>query len=280
VIVAGGGGGTIDLGLGPIAGNGTVFLAKINAAGNTLWAKRFGVLNGSQTAAAVQTDGLGNIVIVGAFDSSIDFGGGALVSAGGTDVFVAKFSPAGTHLWSKGFGDVNATQGASSVAIDAAGNVIVTGSFLGTLDFGGPALVGTGMDNTQNIFLAKLDASGNHLWSKSFGDGAQQTGLAVAVGPGGSVLLTGGIAGSTNFGGGALVASGSRDAFVARFDTNGSHLKSQIFGGLDDQFGQALAPDGAGGVLVTGFFYGTIDFGNGLLTSAGNSDTFLARLPP
>ena len=280
MIFTGTGGGTFDFGLGNIPGTGEIFLVKLDAAGNTLWAKRFGVPGKGQIAGTVKTDALGNIVIGGQFDGSLDFGGGALVSMGGEDIFVAKLSPGGDHLWSKSFGSVLSSQRCASVAIDAAGNIVLTGQFLGTINFGGAALVATNMNSTQNIFLAKLDAGGNHLWSKGFGDAAQQYGQAVAFGAGGSILVTGGAEGSTDFGGGALGSVGSRDIFVARFDANGNHVKSQLVGSPGDESGQAIAPDGVGGLFVTGSFSGTINFGNGNLNSAGGYDIFLARLAP
>ncbi len=280
MIFTGTGGGTFDFGLGNIPGTGEIFVVKLDAAGNTLWAKRFGVPGKGQIAWTVKTDALGNIVIGGQFDGSLDFGGGALVSMGGEDIFVAKLSPGGDHLWSKSFGSVLSSQRCASVAIDAAGNIVLTGQFLGTINFGGAALVATNMNSTQNIFLAKLDAGGNHLWSKGFGDAAQQYGQAVAFGAGGSILVTGGAEGSTDFGGGALGSVGSRDIFVARFDANGNHVKSQLVGSPGDESGQAIAPDGVGGLFVTGSFSGTINFGNGNLNSAGGYDIFLARLAP
>jgi hypothetical protein len=64
------------------------------------------------------------------------------------------------------------------VAVDGAGNVLLTGDFDGTVDFGGGPLTSAGSDD---IFVAKLDAQGNHLWSKRFGDSYYQQADAVTV---------------------------------------------------------------------------------------------------
>ena len=89
--------------------------------------------------------------------------------------------------WALRFGDA-ADQYVTSIAADGAGDVIVTGYFAGTMSFGGSPLVSAG---TFDVFVAKLDPSGNHLWSKRFGDAGGQDGAGVAVDGKGDVLVTG-----------------------------------------------------------------------------------------
>jgi hypothetical protein len=280
VIVVGICGGSLDFGLGPIPGIGTMFVAKVNAAGNTLWAKRFGAGNTSPHPTSVKTDGLGNIVIGGYFNGPLDFGGAALDTMGGEDIFVVKLAPTGNHLWSKSFGDVSTSQRVLGLALDAAGNVVITGEFLGTLNFGGAALVTTTLANTQSIFLAKLDSTGQHLWSKSFGDAMQQVGEGVAVGTGGTVFLTGYMYGSADFGGGVLTPAAGNAALLARFDASGNHLQSQLYGTNGSAEGRCVVSDGTGGLFLGGGFTANINFGTGLLTTGGGYDIFLARLGP
>jgi hypothetical protein len=84
-----------------------------------------------------------------------------------TDIFVAKYAGSdGHHIWSTRFGDVSNDAG-NAVAVDATGNVVVTGSFSGIVNFGGGSL--TSSAATADIFLAKFSSSGNHVWSKRFG---------------------------------------------------------------------------------------------------------------
>ena len=82
--------------------------------------------------------------------ATADFGGGVLTSAGGADIFVAKYDSTGAHLWSKGFGDA-ANQFARSVASAPSGDCVVTGLILGPTDFGGGAVGGLG---GEDVFLA------------------------------------------------------------------------------------------------------------------------------
>jgi hypothetical protein len=162
--------------------------------------------------------------------------------------------------------------------VDASGNVLVTGYFAGTMDLGGGPLTSAG---NQDLFVAKLDPSGAHVWSKHFGDTGIQQGQSIAVDASGNVLVTGHFAGTMDLGGGPLTSTvGSLDLFVAKLDPSGAHVWSKRFGDASDQVGQGIAADSAGNVLVTGFFNGAMDFGFGVITSAGGNDIFVAKLTP
>ena len=143
-------------------------------------------------------------------------------------LFVAKFDMNGNHLWSQRFGGTD-NQSGNSVAVDGSGNVVLTGAFWESVNFGGGGLVAVDID----VFLVKFDASGNHLWSKDFGDSDNQVGFSVAVDASGNVLITGRFAGTVNFGGGPLTSIGSSNIFVAKFDADGNHVWSRRFGDGD-----------------------------------------------
>ena len=249
--------------------------------GTFAFASRFGDA-GDQSGAAVTVDKDGNVIITGAFQGTVDFGGGNLTSAGDVDIFIAKFSATGAHLWSQRYGG---TQGQVSTAIatDAVGNVYVTGSFLGPLDFGGTPFNNTAL--FQDIFLAKLDTNGAHVWSKSFVGGINQeeTARGLAISPAGNVAIVGDYqgsvpTGSVDFGGGELPVPEGIDLFVAEFDTTGAHVRSKSFGDVGDQFGHGIAYDAQGNVLVTGDAQGTVDFGGGPKMAQGDPSAFVAKL--
>ncbi len=240
------------------------------------WSKRFGDASTDQTSYSVAVDGTGNVLIAGGFLSTANFGGGVLTSAGGTDIFLAAFDTDGAHQWSKRFGDVNPNQIAYAVATDASNNVLVAGSFLGTVNFGGSPLTTLGGDD---IFLAKLDAGGDHVWSKRFGDAStDQIARSIAIGPANTIVVAGWFAGTVNFGGSNLSSISGADVFVAKFEADGDHVWSQRFGGLGDQRLESVAVDGSGNVALTGYYDGTVDFGGGQLVSVANNDIFLAKL--
>jgi hypothetical protein len=91
--------------------------------------------------------------------------------------------------------------------------------------------------------------------------------------------MTGYFTGSVNLGGTLLSGSGL-DVFVAKYDTNGSHVWSRRFGGFDTQISNSVAVNSTGEVSVTGYFANSIDFGTGPMTGLGSYDAFLASIGP
>jgi hypothetical protein len=142
----------------------------------------------------------------------MDFDGGALVSAGNTDIFVAKFGPGGDYLWRARYGDAE-YQSAEAVTVDALGNVIITGAMRGSADFGGGLLTSAGQ---EDLFVARMGSDGAPVWSRRFGDTAIQSGYGVAVDASENVCVTGLFLGSIDFGGVVLTSAGSLDACVVK----------------------------------------------------------------
>ncbi len=207
-----------------------------------------------------------NVVVVGTMVGSTDFGGG-LLPAQSYDAFVAKFDEAGHHVWSKNFGDA-AFQGATSVATDALGNVVVVGSFAGNIDFGGGNLFYV---NNMNGFIVKLDAAGHHLWSKRFGPMGNSHGYSVSVDDQGDIVVVGGCPANIDLGSGPLPCSGA-DVFVAKLAGDGGLLWSKQFD-INVAYNLPYIPHVAtgplGAVVLTGQAKATTDFGGGPVGSAG-----------
>lgn len=270
--------GTVDFGGGPLLGFGgdDIFVAGMaGATGSHLFARRYGDASGSQYGAALAAVD-GDLVLAASFIGVLSFGDITVHSAGGSDLVVARFDGAGVPQWARAFGSTG-DQFAAAVAGDPAGNVVLAGSFTGTIGFGGAALTSAGADD---IYLAKLDPAGNHVWSRRYGDGDAQGARALAIDAAGRLALVGSFAGTVDFGGGTERSGGGLDVFLARFDPAGSHLASDRFGGAGDQRARAVALDVAGGVVAAGDFGGTLDFGTGPLQSAGDRDGFAARFAP
>ena len=267
--------GNLDFGDGPLqsAGDGDILVAKFDPSGNYLWARSFGDVS-QQRGHGIAADDTGSIVLTGAFFGSIDFGGGPLTSAGDSDAFIVKFDAAGNWVWDRHFGDTG-VQNAKNVAVDGEGNTLVAGSFAGSVDFGGGPLISPLGDS----FVVKLDASGNHLWSRRLGGpSAAASHIVVAFDGVGSALLTGYYSATLDFGGESLMSAGGYDLFVAKFDASQNHTFSKRFGDGSDQYGVSVAADILGNLVLTGYFEGAVDFGNGPIASAGSSDILLARL--
>lgn len=251
------------------AGGGDIFLAKLDPAGNHLWSERFGD-EMTQSARDIAVDANGNLIMVGRFEGTVDFGGGVLTAAGSFDVFVAKFDSAGNHVWSSQFGD-SGYQEARSVAVADDGSIVVSGWYWGSIDFGGSVIVADGAD----LFLAKLDSAGDSVWSKSFGGSGSGLAEAVAIDASGNVVLAGGFDLGVDFGGGVLIdadaaSGGWLDLFLAKFDSAGNHVWSQRFG---DGTGQSalveVVVDPAGDIVLADSLFGSFSFGGATLSGPG-----------
>jgi len=267
--------GTLQLS-GPLVSSGgdNMFVAVLNSSGFPIWRKRFGG-PGQAAGRGVAIGVAGNVVLTGSMRGSVDFGGGTISTSSFSDddVVVIALDADGNHLWSKRFGD-SSTQVGHDVAIDASGNVVVTGGLRGTTNFGGSSLISAG---DEDVFVTKLSASGGHVWSKRFGDLERQTSKAIAIDGDGNVVVVGNFRGMMDPGGGLLDSAGGDDVFVVKFDAAGTHLWSKRFGDVEDDMASSVAVDGAGNIVVTGSFRGTINFGGLPLSSAGGTDVFIVE---
>ena len=193
------------------------FAAAFDASGNHLWSRRFGgsSIDGLDAAAL---DSTGGLVAAGSFRGTVDFGAGPLVARGTTwdDLFVIRLDRAtGSTTWARRFGD-DETELASTIAVDAAGNILVGGMFAGSVDFGGGFVTATSGNFSGSPFLLGLTPAGVYrfVWVP-LGDG-ELSGVAVS---GTRALVVGGWGRNMNLGGGALtqydsMGSSNLDAFA------------------------------------------------------------------
>lgn len=230
----------------------------------------------SQMVHDLALDADGNTVLVGQFDGTIAFGTTTLTSAGLGDAFVAKLDPTGKPLWAFRYGDAAETQAAQAVALDAQGNVFVTGYFRNTIEFGASVLTSAG---GADVFVAKLSGnSGTTLWATRFGNVSDdQLGLALTVDAVGNPFVAGTFAGTLTFTQN-ITSAGLQDGFVARLDgATGTPAWGTRFGGTDYDVARGVALDESGGVIVVGDFLGAFSIGASNLASAGATDVLVAR---
>ena len=203
----------------------------------------------SSSLAVTRDDGV-LLLITGT--GTVDFGGGPLTNAGYNteDVYLAKFDSSGQHVWSKRFGD-SYRQSGRRVVVDAAGNIFIVGSFSGVIDFGGGPLTASAPLDRRDGFIAKFDAAGNHLRSKSFGGPGNEHIQDIAFDSAGNVVIIGTYDQSFDFGGGPLPHQGGYDIFLAKLDSLGNPIFSAGFGDGADQVSWALAMDDGGRIAMT-----------------------------
>lgn len=270
------GGSAVDFGGGLLTntGSSSLYMAQYNAQGTHLWSKALGGAAGSSVQLqSIAIDGNDDIVATGFFTSSVNFGGGTLTSAGIADIFIAKYSGVdGTHLWSKRIGSTDHDTGAA-IAVDGSENILVTGTFRGTADFGGVTLTGYYM--SLETFVAKYTSSGALVWAKRFTNNSADEGRAIATDAGGNVFVTGDFNSKIDFGGGLFTTADSQDIFVVKLSPAGAHLWSKQFGGPGQDFGFGITVDGSGNAVITGQFGYLADFGNGSVSA--QKDIFLGK---
>ncbi len=255
-------------------GQDDIFVAKFDPNGSHQWSKRFGD-NKPDYGWRVTVDSADNVVLFGSFQNTVSFDGSTVLnSAGGTDLFVAKLTAGGEHIWSKHFGDAE-FDSAYDLALDKDDNILITGSFAGQLDFGGlaPLQSAGGID----IYVAKLDPNGGYLWDAAYGAAQEDRSHAVACDSAGNVVLTGYFRAGVDFGGGTLTASG-QDMFLLKLDSGGNHLASVKLGTTNTQYGGQLAIDSDDNIVVIGDYRGEIDLGGGNLPLAKDYNTFVGKL--
>jgi len=267
-------------------GSWDIFIAKYDASGNLIWAKQAGGSTGSDYGYGIATDGSGNIFITGHFYGTAIFGSGepneaTLISTGYLDIFIAKYGSSGNLLWAKSAGGSNSDDYGKSIATDGSGNSIITGWFSGIVDFGTINLTSAG---SEDIFIAKYDASGNVLWAKKAGGTSGDRGYGIAVDGSGNIVITGYFYSSTaTFGTINLTSLNTGDIFIAKYGPLGDALWAKMANGYSHESGFGIATDGEGKSVITGYFMSsTITFGAGEpnetnLTRSGSTDVFIAK---
>ncbi len=273
------------------AGSTDVYISKLDALGNFVWAIRMGG-TGPQSALAIALDNSGNIYVTGNFNNTIDLDPGPgfamFTSLGFQDAFVAKYDPSGNHVWSNRFGSAN-HEAASDIAIDGSGNVITTGVFTGTTDFDpGAGTANLIAVSSSDAYISKLDLNGNYVWAKQIVLNGSNSPTSLTADVAGNVYITGYYENAVDFDPGAgtytITSAGMQDIFFVKLDVNGAFSWAGSMGGTVADYGRSIALDATGNVIITGEFQGTADLdptvGVYNLTATAVKDIFVAKFNP
>lgn len=248
------------------------------------WAKGAGATGGEATTGTV-LDASGNLYAVGWYTSAnITFGSITLTNPGSYtgEIFVVKYNSAGNVLWAKNYGGVDGDLG-SGIAVDASGYVYITGWYTSTSFAMDSYTLTNAAVGTSDIFIAKIDPTGNVVWARSEGGPLADRGLSIAVDASGNVFTTGGYSSaSINFGTGNLNNAGSNtnDLFILKYNPSGFALWAKRAGGTGSDVANSVSTDSLGNVYLTGMFASaSIDFGVGPLANSatGMQDLFVAK---
>jgi len=253
-----------------------IFVAKLDSNGNWLWVKQAGGTGWDDYGRGIAVDANGNSYVTGYFWDSATFGTTTLTSSGNSDIYVAKLDCNGNWLWAKQAGGTGWDDG-YSIAVDANGSSYVTGFFMESATFGTTTLTSSS-EYYSDIFVAKLDSSGNWLWVKQAGGTDYDCGYGIAVDANGNSYITGCFNYIATFGTTTLTSSGSTDIFIAKLDSSSNWLWVNQAGGTIDDGGRSIAVDANGNSYVTGYFEESATFGTTTLISSGYEDIFVAKL--
>jgi hypothetical protein len=259
-----------------------IFIAKYDGSGNLLWAESSIGMGGGDASAGLATDASANIYVTGSFTSTLmSFDGVSVTNGGGgNNMFVAKFTTAGSPVWAEAFGD-STDVSSEGIATDASGNIFVTGGFDGaTVTFGTTTLTNAstpGM-NYNDIFLVKFNNSGDVIWAKSAGGTNEDIAQSIAVSSSGDVYISGMFQSpSITFGSDTL---DNFELFVVKYNTNGTVIWAKGGSNINVCFGNSLSLDDFGHLYVAGNFSGTVTLDGNTLTdslSPYHSYVFVAK---
>lgn len=268
-------------------GNEDVFVLKLTTNGDFIWAKQMGG-SGYDGGYCVTSDGATGIFITGVFQSTnADFDPGTGTfnlssNANSIDVFILKLDAGGSFAWAKQIGGTGADLG-YSIVTDTAGNLYACGMFSASaVDFdpgaGSSLLTSNGLND---IYILKLDPSGNFQWVKQIGSNSYDYCLSLKQ-SGNGIIATGSFeAYSCDFDPGPAVNnfinpdSTKSDAYILKLDSSGNLVWAGQIGGDGNDEGADIVPDDYGNFYLTGHFSagGNCDFdpGTGVYTITGQS---------
>ncbi|MBK7636413.1 MAG: T9SS type A sorting domain-containing protein [Saprospiraceae bacterium] len=256
--------------------------------GNFVWAHK--MVNTSSvwnTTLSFELDNANNICLTGYFEDTKDFNPGALgifnmTAVGDNDGFVLKLNTSGNFMWAKQFGGTGLVF-SKDLAIDDDNNIYSIGSFTGTADFN-PSLLGvhniTSAGNTD-VYISKLNSSGNFVWAKAISGVDIQTGESIEVDALNNVITIGQFREVTDFDpnpASTFNLTATSDIFISKLDVNGNFVWAKQLDNTTNNF----TIDGLNHIYITGHFVGSYDCDPGpatyLLSSSGGRDFFTLRL--
>lgn len=270
-------------------GNNDIFIQKLSASGEFLWAKSIGG-NGFDRGSSICVDNLGNVYVTGSFSGVVDFDPSEaefnFTSSGDSDIFILKLDTSGNLLWARVLGGTGTDEG-RSITTDSEGNVYTLGVFENTVDFDPSASIENISSNgSYDVFIQKFDSNGSFIWVKTFG-GVFEDGGAEIEEAGGYIFVLGYFQDIVDFNqGGESVnhtSSGLDDVFVYKLDLQGNYSWVKCFGGQGYDIPVSIAFDASENIFTTGFYYGNADFDPGVGESTLSSynaslDCFIQKM--
>lgn len=258
------------------AGDMDLCVVKHDPQGNPLWAKRFGwVLQ--DMAFTIAADAAGNSYLAARWFYQITVNGTTYTANNeSTDIGIWKLDTDGNVVWFSTFGG-SGGETPNAIALDANGNVFVTGQFVTDFTFNGQTVTSNGSDD---VFVVKLNANGSPAWMSTFGNTFGDIGRGIATDANGNCYVTGNARGTLNIGSVTLnAAANNYDIFLIKYNNAGVAQWAQGIGGSDADYAYGLAADAAGNTYMAGNFRVSTMIGNIQLVANSTlyTDGFVAK---
>ena len=197
----------------------------------TQWSSVYnGSANDTDVVTSMTVDNQGNVYVTGYSKGSTT----------GRDIATVKYNSSGQQIWAERFNDDNSNKddAANAIAVDAVGNVYVTG-------------YSTGLTSFKDIITVKYSSSGNLVWSSRYNGLGNDDDLAsaIAVDGLGNVFVTGYSVG--------LISS--EDFLTIKYNSGGSEIWIGEYDNPDMNdidIANAMILDGSGNIYVTGYSIG------------------------
>lgn len=254
------------------------------------WGNSFGG-SGEDRAQDMTVDNLGNVIVVGYFEGTVDFDPSASVlnktAVGSKDIFIKRMDSLGNLSWVQTFGSSSSDM-ALGAAVNNVNEIFICGEFSGTIDFNSGSLVANRTANgSRDAFILKLSSDGTFMWVHTFGGSSWDGARRLSVDQNQNVVVSGWFKGTADFDPDTVAynlssSNNSHDAFFAKYSNSGNHIWTKKAGssGFDVSYG--IVTDLNNNVIVTGLFENTVDFNPGTgtanLVSSGNRDGYVLKL--
>lgn len=239
------------------------WVVKLDTSGNIVWQKSYG---GSLTdlAAAVQQTKDGGYIVAGSTRSD---DGDVTDNNGGYDFWAIKLDATGNMIWQKSLGG-SGTDSSGSVQQTSDGGFILTGNSIsndGDL---------TGNNGWTDLWVVRLDESGNLIWQKSLGSSGTDIGLSVQQTTDGGYIV-GGLSSSND--GDVIGNNGFDDFWIVKLDTTGNIIWQKSLGGSDADQVTSIQQTTDGGYIAGGF---SSSNDGDVIGNNGGYDFWIVKLNP
>jgi hypothetical protein len=272
--------------LGTQGGQQSLFIEKLDAAGNFVWAKEvstdlYNIGNG------ITVDALGDVLITGAFYGACDFDPGVgtfnITNYGSPAMFILKLDASGNFAWVKQFMDGGGYSTGMAIKSDASGNIYTIGEFSGTTDFDPTGTYSlTSVGGGQNAFLLKLNSAGNFIYAEQIVN--HSNAYSLSIDNNNDVLFSGTFSGTVDFDPGsgtytitAVGAPGASNTFIQKLGSSGNFVWVKT---ADKCFATATCVDGSDNIYIGGNYTQGVDVdpGPGTFTLSGSMGMFIQKL--